>query len=400
MNESPLPGPPLRIAVLGDFEGPHTRRWVEPFIARGHEVHAVSFYRPGRELSGATVHVLRDKGNRAIGQSGKSESKATSLRRIVPPSLERLVQAWRYRRAGLREVISRIEPDVFHAHYVVEHGFYGAFAGRHPYVVSAWGSDLYVAPGTPFGRWIAGWTLRRADLVAAHDPELARRAVVLGAREDAVKIIHLGVDDLFLEPTASVNLTGAEGPPTVISDRALEPLYNVDTVIRAFAGLHLQLSEARLLVAGDGSQRDALGRLVAELGVAQNVTFLGHLTPAALRDALATAHVYVSAPSTDSLALSTVEAMAVGAFPVVSDLPSQSGWLTDGQNALLVPARDTGALTTALRRAFEDGPLRRDAAAANRAHVETAGRRGPNIELLERYYYELAGHPIAGPAAI
>ena len=42
--EPVAPGERLRIAVLGDFDGVHTRSWLRWFIARGHDVHAISFY--------------------------------------------------------------------------------------------------------------------------------------------------------------------------------------------------------------------------------------------------------------------------------------------------------------------------------------------------------------------
>ena len=41
------PVPPeqtLRLCVLGDFDGAHTRSWLRYFVQRGHEVHAVSYY--------------------------------------------------------------------------------------------------------------------------------------------------------------------------------------------------------------------------------------------------------------------------------------------------------------------------------------------------------------------
>jgi glycosyltransferase involved in cell wall biosynthesis len=394
-----LSGPPLRLAVLGDFEGPHTWRWTEFFVRRGHEVHAISFYQPRRDLPGVQLHILRDGGG--AGRPA-GVSRARSLRRVLPPSLERLIQAWRYKRAGLRGVVDAIAPDVFHAHYVVEHGFYGAVARFHPYVVSGWGSDLYRAPRTPAGRLIAGLTLRQADLVTANDPEMARVAGALGAAPERVKLVRLGVDDLFLaDGEAGVNLvTQTDAAPTVLSDRALEPLYNVDVVLRAFARLRADLPSARLLVAGSGSDRGRLEALTGRLGLGDGVRFLGQLRPPDLRAALAAAQVYVSVPGSDSLALSTLEAMAVGAFPVVSDLASQRDWLVDGRNALLVPPRDGERLAAALRRALGEPALRHSAALANRARVRAEGRRDQNLLVMERLYYRLAGRPLAGDGAI
>ena len=390
MNQ--LPGPPLRIAVLGDFEGLHTRRWLEVFVRRGHDVHAISYYRPSLDLPGVTVHALSPA---TPPSASRAAAPPQTVKAKAPPNLLRLVHALRYRRAGLTRALRAIQPDVFHAHYVVEHGFYGALAGFHPYVVSAWGSDLYVESYAPLGRLIARWTLARTDLLTANDAALARRAVALGVPAERAAVIHLGIDRLFLDAgERSVNLRDAPATPTVISDRALEPLYNVDTVLRAFARLRQRLPEARLLVAGDGSQRPRLEALARELGLGDSARFLGRLDAPALAEALAGAQVYVSVPGSDSLALSNLEAMAAGAFPVLSDLPSLDGWVEHGANGLHVPPRNVEALADALYTALSDAALRRRAAGFNRAKVEAQGLREPNMLLMERHYYRLAGHPV------
>jgi L-malate glycosyltransferase len=408
------PGRTLRIAVLGDFEGLHTRRWLEVFVQRGHDVHAISYYHPAVDLPGVTVHVLSEAERRSApgaaagdtdpapfshGESARlSGSKSTRLRALVPPAFQRLVHARRYARAGLRRVLDEVQPEVFHAHYAVEHGFYGAFAGFHPYVVSAWGSDLLVESHKTFGRLIAGQALSRADLVTANDLSLTRRAAELGVPAGRIAVIHLGIDSVFLDAgKRSVNLRPAgDQPPTVVSDRALEPLYNVDVVIRAFAGLRERVPTARLIVAGDGSERGRLEALARQLAPEASVRFAGRLETDALAETLAGAHVYVSVPSSDSLALSTVEAMAAGCFPVMSDLPSNEGWLTHRRNALLVPARDHTLLANALYESLSDHTLRREAVGPNRAKAETEGLRERNMLLMERHYYRLAGHPQAG----
>lgn len=404
---SDLPGPPLRIAVLGDFDGPHTRRWLREFVARGHDIHAISYYPPRAELPGVTIHVLSGaRRDEALAPSARAPA-ATPVLTKAPASLLRLLHAWRYQRARLKQALAAIAPDVFHAHYVVEHGFYGAFAGFHPYVVSAWGSDLYVESYKPLGRLIAGWTLRRADLLTANDAALAARAIALGVPEYQSAVIHLGTDRRFLEAgERSVNLTGAASPPTVISDRALEPLYNVDRVLRAFARLRERLPDARLLVAHEGSQRGRLEALARRLGLGESVRFSGRLDPPALADALTGAHVYVSVPDSDSLALSNLEAMAAGAFPVLSDLPSLNGWVEHGVNGLRVPVLSSvegepasvDILTDALHEALTNAQLRKDAAKRNRLKVAAEGLTETNMLQMERHYYRLAGHPISETA--
>lgn len=389
--------PPLRIAMLGDFDGLHTRRWAEAMAGRGHEVHAITYYAPRQALPGVTYHVLRP-GTAAPSAGSGAAGASSGLRRHLPPGLLRLVHAARYSRAGLRATLRRIAPDVFHGHYVVEHGFYGAFAGFRPYVVSAWGSDLLVESHKPLGHLIARGTLRTADLVTANDASLAWRAAALGVRAERLAVIHLGIDALFLDAgEGSVNLHPAsDEAPTLVSDRALEPLYNIDVIVRAFAALLRHRPAARLLIAGEGSERVHLEALARDLVPSGAVQFLGRQTPEALAATLAAAHVFVSVPSSDSMALSIVEAMAAGAFPVVSDLPSVDGWVQHGETGLRVPPRDADALSDALQRVLDDVALRRDAALRNRAQAAEHGLREANMARMERHYYRLAGYPVDG----
>jgi glycosyltransferase involved in cell wall biosynthesis len=397
---SELPGPPLRIAVLGDFDGPHTRAWVRTFVERGHDVHAISYYTPSVELPGVTLHVLSKTPGTMVGgqHAGRlpSRGRGAFLQNHLPPNLLRLINAQRYRRAGLRRVLDEIRPDVFHAHFAVEHGFYGATAGFHPYVVSAWGSDLLVESRSALGRRVASWALSRAELVTGNDASLVQRAIELGVPPEKASVVHLGIERLFLDAGAEgVNLREDDASsPTVISDRALEPLYNVGAVLTAFAAAHGEQPDARLIVAGAGSEGAQLSRAASQLNLEGSVNFTGYLTAEALAQHLARAYVYVSVPSSDSFALSNLEAMAAGAFPIVSDLPSVDGWIENGVNGLRIPPGEEQALAAAIRHALGDADLRRRAAVHNRRLVEARGLREPNMLLMERHYYRLAGHPV------
>ncbi len=382
---------PLRIAVLADFDGPHARRWTSTLAARGHDVHAISFYPPEAELPGITLHVLKEAP--AEAGAGSAGGMASDVLRRLPASLLRYGHAVRYLRAGLRNILREVAPDVLHAHYVVEHGFYGALAGFHPYVVSGWGSDLYREPNRPQGWLAAKWALTTCDLVTANEPAMADRLQALGVPPDKIEIVRIGaVDERFLEPEpVSVNREPRAGEAlTVVSDRALEPLYNVDAVLRAFAAVRKQLPGVRLVVAHDGSQRERLVLLARDLGIEDATRFAGRLGPDELRRALLQAHVYVSIPSSDSMSASTMEAMAAGCLPIVSDLPSQD-LIEEGVNGLRVRPGDTAALEQALLTALTDADLRSRAVSVNRARVAAAGSLDDNVARLEELFYELVG---------
>ncbi len=137
--------------------------------------------------------------------------------------------------------------------------------------------------------------------------------------------------------------------PIFFSNRNLEALYNVECTIRAFARVQLQVPEAQLVVAGDGSERARLEALVTELGV-RHVTFVGRVPPATMGALYDAADIYLNSPNIDNMPNSVIEAFAAG-IPVVTTDAGGIPWIVDHeQTALMVPVGDErGMATQALR---------------------------------------------------
>ncbi len=388
----------LRLCVVGDLDGVHTQRWLSYFVERGHDVHGLSYYLPLRPPEGVRFHALRPDvpaGGRVAGRP--RPGPLARVGRSLPPGLQRLANMLRYRRAGLRRAVEEIAPDVLHAHYLVEHGFYAATAGRRPYVATAWGSDVLVeAARSPLNRAIARFVLGRADLATANNRFMAREMVrKLGGDRAKVQHIVLGVDRAFHDsPAASVNARPHEPDrtPTAISTRSLDsPLYNVDVVVRAMARVQKAVPAARLVVAGEGRLRPRLETLARRLGLGDAVRFVGSLPEEPFRNALADAEVFVSVPSSDATSVALLQAMSVGCFPIVSELPSQQELVEHGVTGLRVPVRDEEALAEAIARALEDRELRQTAVERSWRFVEEYGLLETNMAKMEAWYYRLAG---------
>lgn len=383
----------LRIAVLGDFDSVHTRSWLRWFIDRGHDMHAISFYPPAAALDGVTLHLLRDRSPRSNAMpSSNASAIGRNASTRVPRGLLRVAHAIRYRRAGLQRVVREIAPDVLHAHFLVEHGFYGALAGFHPYVVTAWGSDVLVEPQRDrITRLVARWTIGRADLLTSNNRCMAERMIDLGARRDRVEVITLGADRYFLEAhDRSVNVRAPDPAhaPTIISTRAHEPLYNIGEIVDAYARVLVARPDARLVVAHEGPQTAALRERASAIG--GRADFLGFIDQEAFRDALSDADVFVSVPSSDGTSVALLQAMAAGCFPIVSDLETQRELIEDGANGFRVALDRPDLLADAIIRALGDAGLRRRAAAINCGVVEERGLNEHEMARMEGIYRRVA----------
>jgi glycosyltransferase involved in cell wall biosynthesis len=111
----------------------------------------------------------------------------------------------------------------------------------------------------------------------------------------------------------------------------------------------------------------------------------------ALAELLRGADIYVSTSRSDSTSVSLLEAMASGAFPVVTDIPGNRVWIAHSENGLLFPAGDSDALASCIRRAVKDTQLRLRAATVNRRRVLADAVWEDNMLAIERALTGLAG---------
>ena len=133
--------------------------------------------------------------------------------------------------------------------------------------------------------------------------------------------------------------------PIFFSNRNLYPLYNVGCILRAFAKIQQRFPEAKLIIAGDGSQRLSLEELARRLKL-QNVEFRGRISPSKMNELYDETDVYLNSSNIDNMPGSILESFASG-VPVVS---TSAGGIkcivTHEQTGLLVPKNDHDAMAS------------------------------------------------------
>lgn len=355
----------MKLVLIGDGDSPHLFKWARALRADarvGHGLHAVSSrgFPPGfDELVPAQRRLALHTQPRHAGGNAR-----------VLLTLPRLVR-W----------LRQVQPDCLHAHYLSSHGTLawlalrlggvrGEDGHRARLVASAWGSDVLVTPQrSALARMLLRRVLAASHLTTSDSRHMAEVMRGLGARDPMV--FPFGLDTL---------------PPPVepadkdahlwFSNRALEPIYNPLRVAQVFAQVLAIDPQARLVVAHEGSERDAMAAMLGQLGCIDRVQFTGRLDAASQAVWYRRATWYLSLPRSDSVSVSVLEAMAHGCIPVVSDLPANRELVRDGDNGIVL---QDDAFPTADRL----DPLRRHharLAAANRDWVARHALFAPCVQ--------------------
>lgn len=209
-----------------------------------------------------------------------------------------------------------------------------------------------------------------------------------GVAADTHNVTGLSVERIHVvrNPVITAALrTNARGPsphpwlddadvPVVVGMGRLTAQKNFATLIRGFAELCKQTT-CRLIICGEGPERDALERLIHELNLEDWVTLTGFVdNPAAV---LARADLFVLSSRWEGSPNVLTEAMALGTPVVATDCPSGPGeTLAGGRYGKLVPVGNADALARAMQETLEAPLAARDIRSAVSAYDVATATRG------------------------
>jgi glycosyltransferase involved in cell wall biosynthesis len=181
--------------------------------------------------------------------------------------------------------------------------------------------------------------------------------------------------------------------PVFLANRNLEPMYNVACVLRAFARIRERRPDARLLVAGDGSQRRGLEALARDLDL-EGVRFLGQVPPERMGALYDEADIFLNASSIDNQPLSILESFAAGLPVVTTEAGGIPHLVRHGENGLMVPLDDDGSLAEQALRLLEEPGLAAELTSRARREYRELYRWESVRDQWKELYRQLLERPI------
>lgn len=243
----------------------------------------------------------------------------------------------------LREILVEYNPTIIHVHQANSIAFITSLANnkRFPQVLTTWGDDVLINPyRSKLHRFITSFSIKKSDRITA-DAKSMMDSIHNFYGKIPVEILNFGID-LDTNPTI-------QKENIIYSNRLHNDLYNIDKIITGCVPFLNQHPDWKLIIAATGDNTEYLKDLAANSSVADQIEFVGFLNAADNKANYFKAKIYVSIPNTDGTAMSLLESLAYGCIPVVSDLPSNKEWVTNGVNGIINVSTLSNSINEALQ---------------------------------------------------
>ncbi len=266
-----------------------------------------------------------------------------------------------------RVIAAGFDFDLIDAHYFYPDGVSAVLLGRYfkkPVVVTARGTDINLSPRYTLPRQMIRWAAKNAAGLVTVCEALKRELTNLGVEPERIQVLRNGVDLSVFRPVdrdSAREQLGLQGP-MILSVGHLVPRKGHDLVIRALSGL----SEASLVIVGEGPERSALERLAKELGVDDRVQFAGSIEHERMHEIYGATDALVLASDREGWANVLLESMACGTPVVASNVWGTPEIVRSPAAGLLLPNRNTQTIADSIKTLLQDPPAR----AETRAYAE------------------------------
>jgi len=200
----------------------------------------------------------------------------------------------------------------------------------------------------------------------------------------ARKIVRVYNGTAALKPVAKEEWPQKSGFTLVYVGR-MEPVKNHGLLLRAFNAALKRMSELRLWMVGDGSERAAMERLAAELGVAAKVTFWGQQLDVA--PFFSAADAFIMSSRSEGLPVSLLQAFSLGLPAIVTDVGGMAEAVKLAQAGFTVSATDPAEMAAAILQMVWS----EDARAEFSAHATAAFQSHFTLQAMVDAYMKLYG---------
>ena len=229
-------------------------------------------------------------------------------------------------------VVKTYNIDILHVHYAIPHAYAGYMAKQMlkregievPMITTLHGTDITLVGNHPTYKEAVTFSINESDVVTSVSESLKLDTLRLFNVDKDIKVIpnFIGLQKTERVSPCKRSVMASADELIVTHISNFRKVKRVDDVVRVFYGIQQQLP-AKLIMVGDGPEREIADQLCKDLGIKKRVLFLGNTSD--IDRILCFTDLFLLPSESESFGLSALEAMAAG-VPVVS---SNAGGLSE-----------------------------------------------------------------------
>lgn len=282
---------------------------------RGHEIHFITYSQPVRlELLNANVHYH------------EVNVPEYPLFHFQPYELALS--------SKLVDMVKLYKIELMHVHYAIPHAYAGYMAKQMladeginiPMITTLHGTDITLVGNHPFYKTAVTFSINKSDFVTSVSQSLKEDTIKLFNIKNEIQVIpnFIELDKNTIDPSISCrrSVMAAENERIITHISNFRSVKRIPDVIKIFYKIQQQIS-AKLMMVGDGPEKEKAEYLCQELGIQDKVIFFGNSNE--IDKILSYTDLFLLPSETESFGLAALEAMA-WSVPVVS---SNSGGLSE-----------------------------------------------------------------------
>jgi N-acetyl-alpha-D-glucosaminyl L-malate synthase BshA len=272
------------------------------------------------------------------------------------------------------------ELDILHMHYAIPHATSAVLArqilgseGIHvPVVTTLHGTDITLVGQDPSFAPVVNWSINESDGVTAVSQYLRNETLSCCEITADIEVIPNFIDTQRFRPLKKDHFKAAlcpNGERLLVHVSNFRPVKRAVEVVEIFHRLVERGYSAKLLLVGDGPDRGPAEHRARDLGVVDDIRFLGKQEP--VEEILSIADVFLMPSGSETFGLAALEAMSCGVPVVASNIGGLPELVVEGESGFLCELGDIEAFTDRIAALLDDDEsLKRMSETARRRAVE------------------------------
>ena len=280
----------------------------------------------------------------------------------------------------MRKVVIKEKINLIHAHWILPQGILAAMFKKIfniPYIVTVHAGDIFPVKNH-FFRFLSRISLKNCDCCTANS-SYTKKAVSSIAKIKNIKIIPMGVDfSVFSKhkKTIPIRKKFNINDKFILFVGRLAEKKGLKYLIIAMQDVSKKFPDTKLVIIGDGSEKDNITGLISRLGMDNNIILAGKINNRELPDYYAAADVFVG-PSivtkkgdTEGLGIVFLEALTSGTCIIGSNVGGIPDIIKNNETGLLVKEKNPKELAEVIIKVLSNEKLRQKLARQGQKYIK------------------------------